>query len=124
MLSSAQDVFAAHMRRRLLELQPTPVDIAARSRKRVADKKAEKQWLRLLTQLTNERGPWGVGVDAAVSFARRWTVLPLTPPVAESGIAASPSMLKFVPACALDLILCHACPVTSRPRSLVIVPAR
>jgi hypothetical protein len=47
-------------------------DAAMKRRARRQALHAGEQWQDLLSQLTNERGPWGVGVTAAVLSARKW----------------------------------------------------
>jgi hypothetical protein len=73
-----QGALLVALQRRLLHLVGSHEDesyVAMRKAKRREDRAALKQWRATLGRLTSERGAWGVGIEAAAAFARRWVTL-------------------------------------------------
>ncbi len=50
-----------------------------RRQRRREERTALREWRKILERLTNERGAWGVGIEAATAFAARWVPLEVPP---------------------------------------------
>jgi hypothetical protein len=105
-VNQLQDTVISALRKRLrlpLVFQDEDCTVGLRRLKRRDDRVALKQWRGILERLTNERGAWGVGIEAAAAFARRWAPLRRAVPEggggAGAGMRPTASMHRYVHVC-------------------------